>query len=403
MVRPSIPLRGRPTVGLLAVVLVLAACGGSQQAGGSSASVSASGGTPAAGPTSSGVNAGRWTALPASPLPALVRVTGLWDGSELLVAGEVANTDPPATAAAAYNPSTQHWRRLPAPSPGGPGRYEGELETVWTGKEMIMLGASYHTAYSPATNRWRPLPDTSAAHLGGFAMVWTGAQVLTWGGGCCDSFEATGAAYTPATNTWTALPTSPLAGRLTTGAWTGTELVIPGGTGGDRRVRDSEGREVDLGPSTVADGAAYNPTTRAWRAIAPLPAPRTGETLTWDGHELVAVGGAGENTTTPPDTALAYDPGANRWRTLPRFSAGRINHGAVWTGRQLLVWGGGRLVAGELVPAPHGDAYSPATNTWTALPMSPLRGRGSPVVAWTGHALLVWGGDGRTDGAVYAP
>ena len=82
---------------------------------------------------------------------------------------------------------------------------------------------------------------------------------------------------------------------------------------------------------------------------------------------------------------------------------------AVWAGHQLLVWGG--LTAAN-IPPPHGEAFNPATNRWTALPPAPLRGRASPTAAWTGRHLIVWGGyipgDGTppkefTDGAAYTP
>jgi uncharacterized membrane protein len=88
----------------------------------------------------------------------------------------------------------------------------------------------------------------------------------------------------------------------------------------------------------------------------------------------------------------------------------RVAFAAVWTGRQLLVWGG--LTASRTQP-PHGEAYTPATNKWTALPVSPLRGRADPVAVWTGRRMIVWGGfiyhpkTGTTesffDGAAFTP
>jgi len=58
---------------------------------------------------------------------------------------------------------------------------------------------------------------------------------------------------------------------------------------------------------------------------------------------------------------------------------------------------------------PHGEAYNPAANQWTALPASPLRGRNVAAAAWTGHSMIVWGGwaPNRSttylDGAIYTP
>jgi uncharacterized membrane protein len=83
----------------------------------------------------------------------------------------------------------------------------------------------------------------------------------------------------------------------------------------------------------------------------------------------------------------------------------RDGFAAVWTGRQALVWGG---LTGAGVPPPHGEAFNPATNRWTALPASPLRGRADPTAVWTGRQMIVWGGDNKngksyTDGAAYTP
>ena len=85
----------------------------------------------------------------------------------------------------------------------------------------------------------------------------------------------------------------------------------------------------------------------------------------------------------------------------------RSGFAAVWTGRQLLIWGG---VTASGTRTTHGEAYTPATNTWTALPAAPLRGRESPVAVWTGRQMILWGGfrngnpfSGFTDGAGYTP
>ena len=71
----------------------------------------------------------------------------------------------------------------------------------------------------------------------------------------------------------------------------------------------------------------------------------------------------------------------------------------------MLVWSG---VTAARVSPPHGEAYNPATNAWTALPASPLRGGASPMAVWTGSQLIVWGGFSLTgttftDGAAYTP
>ncbi len=92
----------------------------------------------------------------------------------------------------------------------------------------------------------------------------------------------------------------------------------------------------------------------------------------------------------------------------------RARHVAVWTGRQLLVWGGqttGLAAPGSYATPPHGVAYDPARNRWSALPKSPLSARNDVVAVWTGETMIIWGGERVgppfgvhvTDGAAYRP
>jgi hypothetical protein len=77
----------------------------------------------------------------------------------------------------------------------------------------------------------------------------------------------------------------------------------------------------------------------------------------------------------------------------------------VWAGRELVVWGG---TLGHTIP-PHGETYDPTSDTWSAMPRSPLRARYQPIAVWTGTSVLIWGGqdarswDRLTDGAAFNP
>ncbi|HEU5155908.1 MAG TPA: kelch repeat-containing protein [Streptosporangiaceae bacterium] len=365
--------------------------------------------TPATSPEPPGrpgeAPAGVWRRLPAAPLSGWhAGAVGVWTGSELLVygwRGTIAD-DPATIAGAAYHPARRTWRRL-APMPAPRGDREGYNSAVWTGREMIVRGF-VTAAFNPMSNRWRSLPPApEGAPDVPSVMVWTGRQVLMWGGGCCDEYGSTGAAYTPATNSWRMLPASPLAGRRTVGAWTGTELVIVGGFG----LRD------DTGYQTFADAAAYNPATRRWRRLPSLPAPRQYPTATWTGTEVLVVGGSASRPTHLYAEGAAYNPAANRWRRLAAMpEGGRVDHTAVWTGRRLLVWGGQTVRDGAWTVPSRGLAYDPAADRWSALPVSPLRGRVEHAAVWTGRQLLIWGGvpiggDGSAapfmDGAGYTP
>jgi N-acetylneuraminic acid mutarotase len=248
-------------------------------------------------------------------------------------------TSPPATATTAPATPTSRarvgtWQRLPAaPIPAGSDEFSG----VWTGRELLLYGAVHDPVQRP---------------------------------------RAAGAAYNPATNTWRRLPPAPgpveNAEGGYTAVWTGTELIVAGGTGSD-----AHGNVV--GYETLADAAAYNPTIDTWRRLPPMPEPRTNATATWTATEVPVVGGrdAGRHYAD----GVAYNPATNRWRRLPAMESNRIGHTATRTASQLLIWGGQTRRGGSWTAPTHGLAYDPASNRWVgaaqvaaAWPDRPRRG-----------------------------
>jgi spore germination protein GerM/N-acetylneuraminic acid mutarotase len=343
--------------------------------------------------------AGAWRLLPAAPIAVGAgELTSVWTGKQMLVVGPRATRS--VNVAAAYDPTANSWRRLPPPL-GPTGAYLGNYSAVWTGKEMLVWGAFDYEAFNPRTNHWRRLPRRPGIGHAGGIVVWTGHEMIGWGGGCCGDAFSDGVAYSPATNTWRELAPSPLAGSQSPiGAWTGRELIIFVGD------LDPDGNPW---PARLARAAAYNPATNTWRRIAPIPAPREGANAVWDGLEVLVVGGSAAGGEQLPTVGFAYNPATSRWRQLPLMESGRARAAAVWTGKRLLVWGGGTGRAYSLQIPPHGLAYDPKANRWSPLPQAPLRGRLDPTAVWTGHAMIVWGGSpsgpGKpyADGAVFTP
>jgi N-acetylneuraminic acid mutarotase len=354
-------------------------------------------------PTSPQPTVETWRRLAPAPIDTPYIRASVWTGSEVLIFGRVMDLEDGAATGrdfdvvAAYNPATDSWRSLPA-GPGREGSFEGFNQTVWTGSKTLVWGIT-NKSFDPATNRWRRLPAPAAGDGGPSVAVWTGRQMIGWGGGCCGGYDASGAAYTPATNSWEKLPPAPLAGRHASGAWTGKELVILGGNDADGKV--------------FSDAAAYDPATRRWRRLPPLPEPRTGATATWDGTEVLVIGGQGSLGAHPELYAdgVAYNPATNRWRRVPAMEFPRQGHVAVWTGGRLLVWGGRTELAGAPARPSHGEAYDPVSDRWSPLPRSPLRGRIGATAVWTRTTLIVWGGVSVgpdpvrlfADGAAYTP
>lgn len=257
----------------------------------------------------------------------------VWTGRELIVWGGTSGQADIAEGGA-YNPATDRWRAL-SRAPGGAGVVG---EAVWTGAEMVLPARAL--AYNPAADSWRRIARFPLGPRRTSSIVWTGREVIVWGG-CdldsvqCDDASPTtatgeGAAYDPRTDRWRLLPRSPLAQRQRPQAvWTGTEMIMWGG----RSIPSGRG----------AWGAAYNPRTDGWRTVrnSPFP-PRSDAVLAWTGREMLVWGGlnwgSGDRFLS---NGASYDPATDRWSLLPPSPlTARDRAGYVWTGRDLYIVGG---------------------------------------------------------------
>ena len=219
-----------------------------------SASPPATDTTTPATPTSP-ANAGTWQRLPAAPIPG-GPYAGVWTGTELLLHAPYFDYRNGSyigrSVGAAYNPATHTWRNLP-PAPGPVESIEGGYRAVWTGRELLGWGMGLDAAYNPASNRWRRLPAMDTGRIGHTAVC-TGRQLLVWGGRTRDAGSWTapahGLVYDRAGDAWSPLPTSPLRGRAGhVAVWTGSQMLVWGGT----PARASDPQEP------FADGATYTP------------------------------------------------------------------------------------------------------------------------------------------------
>jgi hypothetical protein len=108
---------------------------------------------------------------------------------------------------------------------------------VWTGSEMIVWGGEYGWAslndggrYNPNTNTWTT-PSTTSDGRYLHTAVWTGSEMIVWGGAGDINFWSTGGRYHPASDSWTATSTlnAPAARSEHTAVWTGSEMIGWGG------------------------------------------------------------------------------------------------------------------------------------------------------------------------------
>jgi hypothetical protein len=368
-----------------------------------------------------------WTATSTTNAPSARRShTAVWTGSEMIVWGGW-NGLTYFNTGGRYNPSTDTWT---ATSTGNAPIGRFEHTAVWTGTEMIVWGgtssvASLNTGgrYNPATDSWTATStDNAPPARVNHSAVWTGSEMIVWGGICCCNpfcLDAnTGGRYNPSIDSWT--PTSvtnaPTGRELHTAVWTGSEMIIWGGT------NDST-------------GGRYNPSTDSWTATSTTnaPSPREGHTAVWTGSEMIIWGGA--DIFGRLNTGGKYYPGMDSWTATSTTDAPsrRELHTAVWTGTEMIVWGGfpngtqqeqfgapSETANAKAVPQPSpsatiiplaetspcptptqtptagtGGRYDPNMNAWIATSTTGApNSRNRHTAVWTGNEMIVWGGAG---------
>jgi hypothetical protein len=319
---------------------------------------------------------------------------------------------------------------------------------VWTGKVVLFwggdeafpkeddgyapvdpIGRADGGIYDPAADQWRPLPAAPLAGRFDHVAVWTGTEMLVFGGRDARQAFGDGAAFDPVKGTWRPLSSkgAPSGRSSPGGVWTGHELVVVGGRGPKDRARD--------------DAFAYDPTKDAWRALGTLATSRDEPTAVWTGTEVVVWGGV-----DPAAAAKGERLVDEQWKPLASTGAPpvRAQQVVIWAADRLVVWGGreaddtftkdgarwdpttdawtptstanahprmvqGAVFTGEVV-AVLGDAadamdmddppgslglYNPVRDQWWSI-AGPYASEGI-AMAWTGHDLVAWGGHDGTN------
>jgi N-acetylneuraminic acid mutarotase len=99
--------------------------------------------------------------------------------------------------------------------------------------------------YTPGGG-WQPVAEAGAPEARfGSVEAWTGSEMLVWGGDRSASpyetqLVATGGAYDPVGDRWRALSEvdAPVAREFHTAVWTGSELIVWGGSDGRQFLSD---------------------------------------------------------------------------------------------------------------------------------------------------------------------
>lgn len=248
--------------------------------------------------------------------------------------------------------------------------------------------------YDAQSDTWSALPTANVAPRFGHQAIYTGTQMIVWGGFVVKSdggvaWQNNGAVYDLATKTWSTLrsPYGPyelndlapdVDWNIQNLVWTGKEAIVYGGS-------------LSAGKFP---GGIYIPATRSWRPLTTIGAPlrHAGQSAVWADDRMIVWGGRDLNDTNV-SLGASFDPNTNKWTTLATTGAPspRAIHSAVWTGNSMIVFGG---MMSDSAPdlSGTGGIYTPATNSWKSFRTEAVQARYDHTAVWTGSEMLVYGG-----------
>ena len=413
--------------------------GGAPSSGGA-AGVGTAGGTPGSGgvggqdggsPDAAEAGAGgcpgsgSWTALSTPLLPhlACVNFLALWTGQAVFYFGGVyfqglGDFAPPHKnyySGGLFDP-VQGTNSLVTSPPDSVGQVpDWGDRAVWTGTEVLIWGGSRERmlaaqdsvvrAYDVTLQQWTGASSPGApSPRSGHVMAWTGSSLLVWGGQATEPnapAQGDGALYNPVTQAWKPMSSlnAPAARTHALSAWTGSRWLI---WGGDNALPiDPDGGGLDS-RTFLADGAQYDPMTDTWFPLSSHHAPRGSEGavsvwtdtrwLVWGGYENLPQG-----VSNLLGEGAAYDPVSDTWTPMASLGAPspRTEAAAAWTGKQMFLWGGGDPL-GSVGPDPSlfsGGLYDPQLDVWQAVtPCGAPSNVQGLRAVWTGAEVVVFGG-----------
>jgi len=371
-----------------------------------------------------------WTATNTTDAPtARIYHAAVWTGTEMIVWGGYGYPQGSLNSGGRYNPSTDNW--INTGYNNAPASRQSHT-AIWTGSEMIVWGGAGCPyvgcflngggRYIPSIDNWTATSTASAPSARAIhTAVWTGNEMVVWGG--VDDFGSalTGGKYNPGSDSWTATSATnaPSARSSHTAVWTGSEMIIWGGVSGNVQL-DTPGRfnSNPDGPPTptptptplppLNTGARYNPDTDSWIATSTTNAPagREGHTAVWTGREMIVWGGTGCHLDCLLSTGGRYNPGSDSWTptNVTNSPVPRTNHTGVWSGAEMIVWGGRGSIGNSFNS---GGRYDPGSDSWIPTSTADVpEARYSHTAVWTGDEMIIWGGvtfDSLNDGGRYNP
>ena len=195
-------------------------------------------------------------------------------------------------------------------------------DQIIDGEFTQSAGANLHA--HPMLVAWQREPvNSSRAKTDNTQPTTTAAQTVNYTlPAISDGVECTDNTWTP-----TSITNAPTGRSIHTAVWTGSEMIVWGGT---NRT------------TAFNTGGRYNPSTDSWTATSTVNAPsgRLQHTAVWTGSEMIVWGGVNQNFNDF-NTGGRYNPITDSWTATKTAGAParRYSHAAVWTGSEMIVWG----------------------------------------------------------------
>jgi hypothetical protein len=126
-----------------------------------------------------------------------------------------------------------------------------------------------------------------------------------------------------------------------------------------------------MGTTAIANAYRYFPDTNEWMPIAPLPEPRYAASAVTDGRYIYILGGTPDSIVVQPNL-WRYDPEADSYTTLTPFGTATAWHAAAYVDG-VIYRIGGKIDIEDRINTNTVEAYSIASDSWTAVAAHPLR------------------------------
>lgn len=256
-------------------------------------------------------------------------------------------------------------------------------------------GAYYSNGgiYNPATDTWTTIASTSPLSniqgREGACAVWTGTQLIVWGGfrkasavssttNCTGvnytsyTYKNDGFRYTPATGIYGHISTNTITPRAHQRAvWTGTEMVIIGGYTGYEVVTAHQNTDnstvppttyytcdIDYPGSSFSNGVKFNSAINSWTPISANSKVSERSIPVWTGTDVAAIYPGNKY-------AALYNPASNTWSSTlyPDCTGGNFSNETDFYGQP--VWAGDKLIVNLACNSGNINAYAISNNSVT--------------------------------------